>query len=217
MTPSSTERGWRQKVICSIQASGRGGEEALCLETHAHASLHLLAVTGLGEPVSWIAPLGLPVVQPYKESRLREVRTSLQKVYLVEESAEEKIHRQKQLTAFPPNFVHSLDSSHMLMTAIACDDAGITFTAVHDSYWTHAGDVVQMNELLREEFIVLHQKNLLGDLLSELRSRYPQARDQFTEVPPTGQLNLNEVRKSKCKHIANRSPAPLAERLGEAV
>lgn len=30
-------------------------------------------------------------------------------------------------TAFPPNFVHSLDSSHMMMTAVACGKAGITF------------------------------------------------------------------------------------------
>ncbi len=30
----------------------------------------------------------------------------------------------KQRTAFPPNYIHSLDSAHMMLTAIACDKAG---------------------------------------------------------------------------------------------
>ena len=30
----------------------------------------------------------------------------------------------KQRTAFPPNFIHSLDSAHMMLTAIACDKSG---------------------------------------------------------------------------------------------
>jgi hypothetical protein len=34
---------------------------------------------------------------------------------------------QRQRTAFSPNFVHSLDSSHMMMTAVACKGAGLNF------------------------------------------------------------------------------------------
>ena len=30
----------------------------------------------------------------------------------------------KQRTAFPPNYIHSLDSAHMMLTAIACAKAG---------------------------------------------------------------------------------------------
>lgn len=33
----------------------------------------------------------------------------------------------RQRTAFPPNFVHSLDGSHMMMTAVACKRAGLNF------------------------------------------------------------------------------------------
>lgn len=36
----------------------------------------------------------------------------------------------RQRTAFPPNFVHSLDGSHMMMTAIACRKAGLTFAGL---------------------------------------------------------------------------------------
>lgn len=33
----------------------------------------------------------------------------------------------RQKSAFPPNFVHSLDGSHMMMTAVACREAGLNF------------------------------------------------------------------------------------------
>jgi DNA-directed RNA polymerase len=39
----------------------------------------------------------------------------------------EQVLVQRQRSAFPPNFVHSLDSSHMMMTALACKDAGLLF------------------------------------------------------------------------------------------
>jgi len=31
------------------------------------------------------------------------------------------------MTAFAPNFIHSLDGSHMMMTAVACNRAGLSF------------------------------------------------------------------------------------------
>lgn len=38
----------------------------------------------------------------------------------------------RQRTAFPPNFVHSLDGSHMMMTTVACKKAGLNFAG---AYW----------------------------------------------------------------------------------
>ena len=77
-----------------------------------------------------------------------------------------------QKSALPPNYVHSLDSSHMLMTAKRCADLGMTFAAVHDSYWTHARDVATMNEVLREEFVRLHEQTTLAGLYEQLKERY---------------------------------------------
>ncbi|KAF8658576.1 hypothetical protein HU200_059036 [Digitaria exilis] len=72
-----------------------------------------------------------------------------------------KIAIQRQKAAFPPNFVHSLDSSHMMMTAIACKEAGLHFAGVHDSFWVHACDVDQMNQILREQFVELYSMPIL--------------------------------------------------------
>lgn len=53
----------------------------------------------------------------------------------------------KQKNAFPPNFIHSLDSSHMMLTSLHCEREGITFVSVHDCYWTHPATVEIMNKV----------------------------------------------------------------------
>ena len=47
--------------------------------------------------------------------------------YLSDFALKYQVMVKRQRTAFPPNFVHSLDSTHMMMTAIACKKAGLTF------------------------------------------------------------------------------------------
>lgn len=53
----------------------------------------------------------------------------------------------KQKNAFPPNFIHSLDSSHMMLTSIFSEQKGITFVSVHDCYWSHPSTVHIMNQV----------------------------------------------------------------------
>lgn len=66
--------------------------------------------------------------------------------------------------AFPPNFVHSLDSTHMMLTTLYCRQRGVTFAAVHDCFWTHAADVEIMNEICRDQFIRLHSQPIVENL-----------------------------------------------------
>ncbi len=58
---------------------------------------------------------------------------------------------QKQKNGFPPNFVHSLDSSHMMLTSVHMWRRGLTFASVHDCFWTHACSVEEMNRICREQ------------------------------------------------------------------
>jgi hypothetical protein len=46
---------------------------------------------------------------------------------------------------------------------------GIEFAGVHDSFWTHAGTVPRMNELLRRKFLDLHSQGLLEELVVQLQ------------------------------------------------
>jgi len=100
-----------------------------------------------GHVMSWITPLGLPVLQPYRKHITHTVRTVMQNVTLSLNHEALPVSKQKQRTAFPPNYVHSLDSTHMMMTSLKMKERGLYFTAVHDSYWTHPCDVEIMNEV----------------------------------------------------------------------
>ncbi|XP_010929072.1 DNA-directed RNA polymerase 2B, chloroplastic/mitochondrial [Elaeis guineensis] len=140
-------------------------------------------------PVRWTTPLGLPVVQPYRALGRHLIKTSLQVLTLQRET--DKVMVKRQRTAFPPNFVHSLDGSHMMMTAVACKIAGLNFAGVHDSYWTHACDVDQLNRILREKFVELYETPILEDLLESFQHSFPTLR--FPPLPERGDFNLKDV------------------------
>ena len=108
-------------------------------------------ITALGERMCWITPMGLPVMQPYiKHSEKQMIHTIFQTISFEVDEDLCEVDRVKQISAFPPNFIHSLDSCHLMMTAEKMSEWGLRFAAVHDSFWTHPGDVDRMNIILRE-------------------------------------------------------------------
>jgi len=157
------------------------------------ASARLIASTG--QPVSWMTPIGVPAVQPYRKKQSYLIVTLLQTVVLVNNSDNLPIHKQRQQTAFSPNYVHSLDSSHMLLTALEMERRGLTFSAVHDSFWTHPCDIDEMNDVLRDCFIELYNRPLLEDLKETWELQYPSL--TFPELPELGSLDLNDVRDAR--------------------
>lgn len=46
--------------------------------------------------------------------------------------------------------------------------AGVTFAAVHDSYWTHASTIDHMSRSIRDTFIELHSSDVLQRLDAEV-------------------------------------------------
>ncbi|KAI2464527.1 DNA/RNA polymerase [Annulohypoxylon bovei var. microspora] len=125
--------------------------------------------------VVWTTPLRMPIVQPYRKSGTRIISTSIQDLTLQVPERSDPVNRRKQLQAFPPNFIHSLDASHMLLSALQCDELGLSFAAVHDSFWTHASDIDVMNHVLRDSFVRIHSEDVIGRLASEFKARYKGA------------------------------------------
>jgi DNA-directed RNA polymerase len=113
-------------------------------------------VASQGQSMSWISPLGLPIIQPYRRIHVQQVDTLLQTISLSVNNDALPVSPRKQQSAFPPNFVHSLDATHMALTALKMKERGLIFASVHDSYWTHACNVDTMNEVrcLTFKFII---------------------------------------------------------------
>ncbi|KAF2077399.1 hypothetical protein CYY_001327 [Polysphondylium violaceum] len=148
-----------------------------------------------GHCVSWTTPLGLPVVQPYRKGGRYNIKTLDCDFIVVGKDVKLPVDTNRQRSAFPPNYIHSLDSTHMFLTALACKEKKITYSSVHDSYWTHACTVDQMNDILREEFIELHKQPLLQHLLDWFKLKHPTI--NFPPIPQRGDLNLDKIRESK--------------------
>lgn len=131
----------------------------------------LISAVG-GQHVEWVTPLGLPIVQPYN----RPDKKSLPKTNKIQENcANDSYDRPnvlKQKNAFPPNFIHSLDSSHMMLTGLNCEKLGLTFMSVHDCFWTHPCTVAEMNRMCREQFVALHSQPILENLSKFLADKY---------------------------------------------
>ena len=122
--------------------------------------------------VVWTTPLRLPVVQPYRTDSTRPVQTSLQRISLRDPKVWHPVSKRKQLQAFPPNFIHSLDATHMMLSALRCKELGITFASIHDSFWTHACDVDNLSVALRDAFVQMHKEDIIGRLREEFQTRY---------------------------------------------
>lgn len=91
----------------------------------------------------------------------------------------------KQSSSFPPNFIHSLDATHMFLTALACyNDANLTsFAAVHDSYYSHASDYHILQDILKQQFIQLYSQPILQNLRQELIEKYQGYKIPLHDVP----------------------------------
>ena len=123
--------------------------------------------------IIWTTPLKMPVVQPYRKFTSQKVDTHMQRFTLARSSSSsDPVSKTQQRRAFPPNFIHSLDATHMILTALKCNEIGLTFAAVHDSFWTHAGDVDIMNRIIRDAFIRMHSEDIMGRLRAEFSARY---------------------------------------------
>eukprot|EP00475_Leptophrys_vorax_P010877 TRINITY_DN1743_c0_g1_i5.p1 TRINITY_DN1743_c0_g1~~TRINITY_DN1743_c0_g1_i5.p1 ORF type:complete len:735 (-),score=156.33 TRINITY_DN1743_c0_g1_i5:84-2288(-) len=150
-------------------------------------------------PMKWLTPLGLPCIQPYYDPIVEEdlVQTGLGAFYF---DPPGKVydgipHLKRQGTAFPPNFIHSVDSTHMMMAARECALQGVDFAAVHDSYWSPPGNISRMSRVLRQEFVNLHSNPILNQLVMDLIERYPGQSFPPSEEP--GDLVIESIMKSK--------------------
>uniref|UniRef100_A0A8I3RYM2 DNA-directed RNA polymerase n=1 Tax=Canis lupus familiaris TaxID=9615 RepID=A0A8I3RYM2_CANLF len=82
-------------------------------------SARLIAQTG--SAVEWVTPLGIPIIQPYHRDSKVMIGGGIQSLTFSNSGdTTQKPNTLKQKNGFPPNFIHSLDSSHMMLTALHC-------------------------------------------------------------------------------------------------
>lgn len=176
-------------------------------------------IEGKNLPTTWITPAGFPVKQKYPKVRVKRLNTVLSgsiKIFdttsgSTEEAADgsvlrlafaeptDEIDSRKQKQGIAPNFVHSMDASHLMLTVCACVDKGVNaFAMIHDSYGVPAGYGSIMFTTVREVFVSTYTEN---DVLQDLHDHIcnllsPKMLKDLPEVPTKGNLDLDCVKES---------------------
>ncbi|MBU6414605.1 MAG: hypothetical protein KGS45_14205, partial [Planctomycetes bacterium] len=145
--------------------------------------------------VQWTSPLGFPVVQPDRKWKVLSAATVIGDFEVVAQTSDAPVDSRAQINGVAPNFVHSIDSAHMMITAIRHTRGGNAFAQVHDMFATHANSMDELSTTLRETFVEIHRQPLLMNLANEWRERYQGL--QFDDPPMVNDWDVSDVLKSE--------------------
>lgn len=144
-----------------------------------------------GQAVAWTTPTGLQVTSNYVSEKRVEVKSVAFNTRLVLRRPElDKPDPAKSANAVAPNFIHSLDASHLARVVNECAKRGYTVAAIHDDFGVHAADTQEFSALIREKFVGMYQEH---DVLQDMADA-----TGYTEPPPTrGTLDLHNILESR--------------------
>ena len=158
-------------------------------------------VSSVEKPITWTTPAGYVVHQAYYKEKLKRIvtfwGTAKVRITVGLNTPTEKLDKRKQASGISPNFVHSMDASHLMLTINRAKDAGIDSLPVFMTPGTHACDTDKLNQILRETFIEQYSENVLQKFLDEVKTQIPEK--LWAELPPVpdqGTLDLSVVRDS---------------------
>ena len=137
--------------------------------------------------VSWITPLGFPVYQYYQKTNSVEIRTQLNggcRLWIqdYEDAIPNKVG---QRNGIAPNFVHSIDATHMVMTINEMGDECLAM--IHDDFGTHAGDTQKLFDNIRVAFHSLYSTT------DPLKAWAEQVDVDIATLPSMGTYDINEI------------------------
>lgn len=150
-----------------------------------------VAVHQQREPLAWVTPMGLKVLN-WVDKQIDEricIRSMGVKQIVMRRSTDD-LDVQKATNSIAPNFVHSMDACHLQMTVLAFNDS---MQLVHDSFACHAADVDRMQQCIRREFHNLYSFNI-ADLIAKHNPIAAEAlAEQGISRPEDGSYNLQSV------------------------
>lgn len=177
-------------------------------------------INGNPLPVTWVTPAGFPVRQKYEKVKNVRVKSILNGSIMIVDNVEKtkevlgkgdilcpsmkmpiegSIDPRKQRQGIAPNFVHSMDASHLMLTVCSCVAQGVdSFAMIHDSYGTHAGKADIMFKTVRDVFVTTYSThNVLRDLHDHIYNLLPpKLAEKLPDIPKEGTLDLENVKTS---------------------
>jgi DNA-directed RNA polymerase, mitochondrial len=152
-------------------------------------------------PLVWTTPTGFKVLQKYYKVETKRINTlwGNTRIQLTVVNPTTQLNPIKQAAGIAPNYIHSMDASHLILTINACKKEGIDdFSMIHDSFGCHACDVPKLNRILRETFVEMYSTDNLKTFIEEVKSQCPNdtLSSMIPDVPTMGNLDINLVKES---------------------
>lgn len=153
------------------------------------------------QPIHWTTPVGFKPYQYYKKQKTTRVETFWgsvsRRIRLSVREDTEELNTRKQIAGVSPNFVHSMDASHLMLTVNASFDSENikNFAMIHDSYGTHACDTDGLHRKIRAQFIDMYGNN---DVLEQFKNEILEQldTDELPDAPSKGSLDLDVIADS---------------------
>lgn len=148
--------------------------------------------------MSWISPSGWPVVAEYRKAgeKSGQFETEIagepiKPRYSIGEGA---LDWPAARRAMPPNFIHSIDGAHVVLSLKRAAERGVDqLCAVHDAFGTTPSRTDELREALAETFVEVHRAEPLGGLARRLGEI---GGTRLPTPPERGGLELEEVRRA---------------------
>src|SRR5262245_35099350 len=160
-----------------------------------------------GKHLRWTSNLGQQLINCYYEPEEKDLEVKLlarsptgarywrRRTVTMVIGDTNQFRTKKAVNSAPANYVHSLDADHLKLVALAAKSEGIAMVSVHDCFGSLAPRFKRFNAIIREQFEVLHEPNLLEALLSSARANLPQ-KTKLPKVPECGTYELKDVRSA---------------------
>lgn len=156
-------------------------------------------VTKNGEVIQWTTPMGFIVQQPYMVYQVKTFKMRflhiIKRFYDAEMTG--VVDRRKQSQAIAPNFIHSMDASHLQLTVNRAAEAKISnFAMIHDSYGTSLAKAGLLFRLIRECFIEMY---LTHDVLTTFErdiSPFIMNKQKLPPQPTKGTFDIDQIKES---------------------
>jgi len=154
-------------------------------------------------PLRWTTPAGFPVLQDYKKMNKSQIRTMLMgktSKLNVRTADAVKIDSRKMSSSVAPNWVHSHDAAHLMLTVetmVSLSDTMPSFQMVHDSFGTHAADAGTLYHATRQAFCNMYSEDVLRDFYRQVTEPLPaELRAKVPSPPIRGNLDITQVLNS---------------------
>ena len=150
-----------------------------------------------GKVLSWTTPTGTVIDHGYYEMEIRTINVENQRIqFAFSTRGEPVVDQNAAKNGIAPNFVHSMDASHMQLTICEMLRRGIyNFSMIHDSYGCHACDVDVMQECIREQFCYMYTEH---DPIVDFAAKAAEQTDvQLPVMPLRGDLDLQLVKQAR--------------------